>query len=798
MTPQRRRRLLGTAAVAVVGVAAAVVILLISGADNGDSVDQAEETEISTVTVTQRDLTEYLEISGTLDYEGTVTLTSRDNGVLMHLADEGTILRQGEQIYLVRYEPSEAETARVLAGVASARDALSAAADKLDDATSGPDEADAAAARAAVAEAVEARDRLIEPPSSAEISSAQAAVAAASEALDALDNPTAGDLASARAEIATAEARLAELKAGPPEAEIDTARVAVQIAEQTLADLTAGPSEAEIDTAQAAVQTAKQALADLQAGPSEAEIDTAQAAVQTAKQALADLQAGPSEAEIDTAEANRLAAWERLRDELQHSDNEVEVELARAELLTAEEILAALQAGPTDAEIDDAQARVLTAEQDLADLQAGPAQAQVDDAQAGSLVAEEALADLLAGPTDAEIDDAEARVLTAEEALADLLAGPTDAEINEAEAQVLTAKERLDLLERPTHVQYAQARADLDAAEESLADLRSGPTQAEIDTADASILTAERALADLLAEVTAAELAALEASLASAEAELVSARAEVTAHGQTHRPLHLLYGSIPTYRDMTVGLEGPDIRQLEENLASLGFGDDAFEVDDVFDDHTAAAVGRWQQATGQHIDGMVSTADVLFVAGPSVIESWEAGIEIGQELAAGRTLASLTAVETPERASMTTTQRVTANLPLGDRDLVSVGIEVNVELPDDTYVTGTVSAINPSPVLDTQTGENYVEVTILLSEPASPIWIGATVTVEITQTLIPGALVVPATALLALVEGGSAVEVLNADGSVRLVGVETGLFVDGDVEVISPELEAGMRIVVPR
>ena len=147
---------------------------------------------------------------------------------------------------------------------------------------------------------------------------------------------------------------------------------------------------------------------------------------------------------------------------------------------------------------------------------------------------------------------------------------------------------------------------------------------------------------------------------------------------------------------------------------------------------------------------------------------------------------------------MTTTQRVAANLPLSDRDLVSVGIEVNVELPDDTDVTGSVSAINPAPVLDTQTGENYVEVTILLSEPASPTWIGATVTVEITQTLIPDALVLPATALLALVEGGSAVEVLDANGSVRLVGVETGLFVDGDVEVISPELEAGMRIVVPR
>ena len=70
--------------------------------------------------------------------------------------------------------------------------------------------------------------------------------------------------------------------------------------------------------------------------------------------------------------------------------------------------------------------------------------------------------------------------------------------------------------------------------------------------------------------------------------------------------------------------------------------------------------------------------------------------------------------------------------------------------------------------------------------------------VEITETLIADDLVVPATALVALVEGGSAVEVLADDGSARLIGVETGLFVDGDVEVLSPELEAGTRVVVPR
>ena len=129
---------------------------------------------------------------------------------------------------------------------------------------------------------------------------------------------------------------------------------------------------------------------------------------------------------------------------------------------------------------------------------------------------------------------------------------------------------------------------------------------------------------------------------------------------------------------------------------------------------------------------------------------------------------------------------------------MSEGITVNVELPDGADIAGTVTAIDPFPSQDAQTGESAVEVTILLAEPASELWIGATVDVEITETLIENALVVPATALLALVEGGYAVEVLDADGAPRLVGVEVGLFVDGDVEVRSDQLAPGVLVVVPR
>jgi hypothetical protein len=57
-------------------------------------------------------------------------------------------------------------------------------------------------------------------------------------------------------------------------------------------------------------------------------------------------------------------------------------------------------------------------------------------------------------------------------------------------------------------------------------------------------------------------------------------------------------------------------------------------------------------------------------------------------------------------------------------------------------------------------------------------------------------LAVPANALLALLEGGYAVERVTDGGGTELVAVETGLFADGWVEV-SGDLAEGDEVVVP-
>jgi hypothetical protein len=73
------------------------------------------------------------------------------------------------------------------------------------------------------------------------------------------------------------------------------------------------------------------------------------------------------------------------------------------------------------------------------------------------------------------------------------------------------------------------------------------------------------------------------------------------------------------------------------------------------------------------------------------------------------------------------------------------------------------------------------------------------VQVAITTATVNNALVVPVNSLVALAGGGYAVEVVSRNDTRHLVTVSLGTFDDaaGLVQVSSPGLAAGQRIVVP-
>ena len=85
--------------------------------------------------------------------------------------------------------------------------------------------------------------------------------------------------------------------------------------------------------------------------------------------------------------------------------------------------------------------------------------------------------------------------------------------------------------------------------------------------------------------------------------------------------------------------------------------------------------------------------------------------------------------------------------------------------------------------------------------PTDPGAIGsldqALVEVAITDRTVRDVLAVKVSALLALAGGGYAVEVVDADGTHRLVAVTSGLFDDatGMVQVSGTGLAAGQRVV---
>ncbi len=93
-------------------------------------------------------------------------------------------------------------------------------------------------------------------------------------------------------------------------------------------------------------------------------------------------------------------------------------------------------------------------------------------------------------------------------------------------------------------------------------------------------------------------------TLPAREAQLDEGDLLLTASG---RPVFVLQGDVPVYRDLTPGVSGEDVLQLERGLTRLGF--DPGPLDGAFDEQTELAVGDWYASAGFEPFG--PTADQL-------------------------------------------------------------------------------------------------------------------------------------------------------------------------------------------
>jgi hypothetical protein len=255
----------------------------------------------------------------------------------------------------------------------------------------------------------------------------------------------------------------------------------------------------------------------------------------------------------------------------------------------------------------------------------------------------------------------------------------------------------------------------------------------------------------------------------------------------------LFYGDRPAWRRLSAGEPtGPDIRQLNDNLAAMGYAERGDLRDEDFDWRTKEAVRDWQEDLGLKRTGVLELGDVMFRPSEFRIDAVEAQsgmwVDVGQTVLHGSG----------------TDQVVTVDMDPTDIGNVSPGFGVTVVMPDRTEVVGVVRTIGLVVSTAGPDGEPVVTVTIEMgstqrsrdsSGEAVPRFDSAPVTVLFERVLADDVLVVPVGALLASADGGYAVELVTGDGS-SLVDVDPGNFADGLVE-ITGDVTEGDEVVVP-
>jgi hypothetical protein len=320
----------------------------------------------------------------------------------------------------------------------------------------------------------------------------------------------------------------------------------------------------------------------------------------------------------------------------------------------------------------------------------------------------------------------------------------------------------------------------------------------------ASVSSAQAALANAQAAASAARSSAADYGQGSTFS-MLPAVGQVIAPGQrlfalSGQPTVLLHGSVVPSRAFLAGMSpGRDVGALNASLDALDYG--ARLSGDTFSRATEAAIRALQSAHGMTVTGELPLGSVVFARGPVRVTSVTP--EVGASVTPG-----------PVLGVTSTVQQVTIALSAAEQSSVKVGDQVSISLPNNQTTPGVVSSVGTvakSPSNkggeggDGGGGENDEEggPTIAVDvTPSDPHAMGhldeAPVTVSITTASVPGALVVPVDALLALAGGGYALEVAQG-GAHHLEAVALGLFDDADglVEVSGQSVSAGQRVVVP-
>src|SRR6478735_2035170 len=240
----------------------------------------------------------------------------------------------------------------------------------------------------------------------------------------------------------------------------------------------------------------------------------------------------------------------------------------------------------------------------------------------------------------------------------------------------------------------------------------------------------------------------------------------------------LFYGTRPAWRRFVIGMTpGPDVLELEQNLAALGYAGDSY-VDDAFTWGTDEAIRRWQLATGQLDTGHIDLGRITFAPG---------AVRVNGDVA---TLGGAAEPGQPVISASSPEPVVNVPVPAAQTFLVHPGDRITVTMPSGATSAGRVVGISSIASAATGSAEDggqssapngpqpaTVPAVVSLDHPSAAAHLDAVpVTVNVTDRRVSGVLAVPVTALVA---------------------VTTGLFANTLVQVTTSQIQAGDLVEVP-
>ena len=274
------------------------------------------------------------------------------------------------------------------------------------------------------------------------------------------------------------------------------------------------------------------------------------------------------------------------------------------------------------------------------------------------------------------------------------------------------------------------------------------------------------------------------------------------------RPVFVLRGAQPSYRDLGPGMSGQDVKQLESALERSGL--DAGQVDGLYDEQTASAVEAMYRR--HQFEPVVATEAQLAAARPleaELVEGMRAGsgvqLPADEVIFVPTTPLRVTEIPTavgapPSGALVTVTDTsvvIDGLLPVEQAGRVRQGMDVIIDEPAlGINASGEVSSVAGRPGIEG--ADNFhVSFEVAVEDPPATL-VGASVRLSVPiRSTKKATLTVPLSAVSLAPDGGSRVQ-RAVDQELNFVSVRTGLSADGYVSVtpLEGDLAAGDLVVV--